>query len=188
MKKSMPILVLMIVSAMVLAAGADCRAHCRHDGDRTFRDKSIDLEDGTLKIEHDDEGWIVEITEDYELYVNGERVKTDRHEKKLLRRYYRDYEKIEDMAGELGREASKIGRAGVKAGAIAVACVARLVIDGFDDDDIDIDIDIDTEAIEKMAEKLEKKAEKIEDLADDLEKTHRKLRKSIPELGELEDF
>ena len=39
-----------------------------------------------------------------------------------------------------------------------------------------------------MADKIEKKADRIDDMADDLEKTHKKLRKSIPELSDLEDF
>ncbi len=187
MKKKMSLIALALVLCVAFTAGAQAHRNCRYDKDGTFRNKSIDFEDGTLTIEHEDEDWIVEITDEYDLYVNGERVRVDREQKKLLRRYYRDYEDIEEMAGEIGADAAKIGVAGAKMGVAAVACVAKIFLEDYDCD-VDIDIEIDEDEIEKMAEKLQKKAEKIEDKADDLEKTHRKLRKSIPELGDLEDF
>ena len=187
MKQRLSLIALALAITMVLTAGAEAHRVCRHDDDRTFNHMTMDFEDGLLVIEHEDEDWIVEITEDYKLYVNGERVKTDRQQKKLLRSYYRDYEEIEEMAGEIGKDAAKIGIAGAKIGANAVACVALLLLEDYDCD-IEIDFDIDEDEIEKLASKLEKKADKIEDLADDLEKTHKKLKKSIPELGDLEDF
>ena len=188
MKKNLSLIALVLAFSMVLSAGAYARRVCTDDNDRVFNDMSIDLEDGTLVIEHEDEDWIVEITEDYKLYVNGDKIKTDRQQKKLLRSYYRDYEDIEELAEEIGRDATEIGVAGVKLGASAVACVAKLLLEDFDCKDMEIELDIDEKKIEKMAKKIEKKADKIEDLADDLEKTHKKLRRSIPELGDLEDF
>jgi hypothetical protein len=188
MKKNLSMMAVVLALSMVLAAGARAHNVCRHGDDWTFNHKSIDLEDGTLVIEHEDEDWTVEINEDYELYVNGEKIKTDREQKKLLRRYYRDYEDIEEMAGEIGAEAAKLGVAGAKLGVNAVACVAKLLLEDYDCEDMEIEIDIDEEKIEKMAEKIQKQADKLEEKADDLEKTHRKLKKSIPELGDLEDF
>lgn len=188
MKKRMSLIALALILCVALTAGAQAHRVCRHDDNWNFKHKSIDFEGGTLTIEHEEENWIVEITDEYDLYVDGERVKVDREQKKLLRRYYRDYEDIEEMAEEIGADAAKIGVAGVKLGVNAVACVAKLLLEDYDCEDMEIDIDIDEEKIEKMAEKLQKKADKIEDKADDLEKTHRKLRKSIPELGDLEDF
>jgi hypothetical protein len=139
-------------------------------------------------IEHEDEDWTVEITEEYHLYVNGRIIDTGRKQRKLLRRYYRCYEDIEEMAEEIAEEGAKIGIAGAKLGAGAVACAIKVLFDDDDCDDMEYEIEIKAEELEKMADKLEKKAEKIEDLADDLEKTHKKLRRSIPELGDLEDF
>ncbi len=188
MRKKLSLISLALVLTMTFTAGANARRLCWHDDDWTFNHKSIDLEDGTLVIEHDDEDWIVEITGDYKLYVNGERVKTDRQQKKLLRSYYRDYEDIEEFAGEIAEEGAMIGLAGARLGASAIACVAKLFIEDFDSDDVEYEIEIDTEDLEKLVKKLEKKAGKIEDMADDLEKTHKKLRKSISELEDLEDF
>ncbi len=186
--KKLSLIALALVLTMIFTAGADAHRVCRHDDDWTFDHKSIDFEDGTLVIEHEDEDWIVEITEDYKLYVNGERVRTDRQQKKLLRSYYRDYEDIEEFAREIAKEGALVGLAGVKLGAGAVVCVAKLLLDDYDSDDMEDEIEINTEDLEKMAENLEKMADRIEDMADDLEKTHKKLRRSIPELGDLEDF
>ncbi len=188
MKKSLSLLALVLALSMILTAGADAHRVCRHDDDWTFNHKSIGFEDGTLVIEHEDEDWVVEIAGDYKLYVNGERVKTSRKQKKLLRSYYRDYEDIEELAEEIGEEGARIGLAGAKLGASAVACAVKLLLEDYDSDDMEDEIEIRTEDLEKMAHKLEKKADKIEDMADDLERTHKKLRRSIPELGDLEDF
>ena len=188
MKQRLSLIALALCMTMVLTVGADAHRVCRHNDDWTFNHKSIDFEDGTLVIEHEDEDWIVEITEDYKLYVDGERVRTDNKQKKLLRSYYRDYEEIEEMAEEIAKEGAMIGLAGAKLGVNAVACVAKLLLEDYDSDDMEYEIEIETEDLEKMARKLEKSADKIEDMADDLEKTHKKLRKSIPELGDLEDF
>jgi hypothetical protein len=188
MKRNLSTIAVVLALSVILAGGARAHRVCTHDDDWTLDHKSIDFEDGTLVIEHEDEDWLVEITEDYKLYVNGDRVKTNSQQTKLLRGYYRDYEDIEELAEEIGRDAAQIGVAGVKLGVSAVACVAKLLLEDFDCEDMEIEIDLDEEKIEKMAEKLEKKADKIEDLADDLEKTHKKLKRSIPELGDLEDF
>ena len=189
MKRTFSVIALATVMFAVMTTGAEARRHSRCDDDWTLKHHEIDLDDGVLVIEHEYEDWTVEITEDYELYVDGREIKTDRKQRKLLRRYYRDYEEIEEIAEELGREAAKVGVAGAKIGAAAVVRVAKTLLDDdYDCDDLEIDIEIDTAQIERMAEKIEKKAEKIEGLADDLVKTHKRLRKSIPELRDLEDF
>ena len=187
MKKTMSLIALALTISVILTADAESHRRC-NDKDWTFNAKSIDLDDGTLVIEHEDEDWIVEITEDYELYIDGRKVRTDRQQKKLLRHYYRDYEDIEELAAEIAKEGTKIGLAGAKFGVMAVACAAKLLLDDYECDDMEDEIEIKSDDLEKMVKKLEKKAEKIEDMADDLEKTHKKLRKSIPELRDLEDF
>jgi predicted peroxiredoxin len=188
MKKILPLIAVALILSVMFTAGAESHGRCRYDDNWTFRSKSIDFEDGTLVIEHDDEDWVVEITEEYKLYVNGRRVKTGRRQKKLLRSYYRDYEDIEELAKEIAKDGAKIGLAGAKLGVSAVACAAKLLLDDYDSDDMEDEIEIKTEDLVEMADKIEKKADRIEDMADDLEKTHKKLRKSIPELSDLEDF
>jgi hypothetical protein len=187
MKKTLPLIALALIVSVMFTADAESHRRC-NDKDWTFNAKSIDFEDGTLVIEHEDEDWIVEITEDNELYIDGRKVRTNRQQRKLLRRYYRDFEDIEELAAEIAREGTKIGLAGAKLGVAAVACAVKLILEDYDCDDMEDEIDIKSDDIEKMARKLEKKAEKIEDMADDFEKTHKKLRRSIPELEDLEDF
>jgi hypothetical protein len=187
MIKRIFLLGLVMILSFPFPSAAGSRGRCDIDVS-TFDSKSIDLDDGVLSIEHEDRGWIVEITEDYELFVNGIRIRTDRRQRKLLRRYYRDYEDIEELAGVLAREGARIGVEGAKLGVSAAACAAKLLLEDYDYDDMEDEIEDKAAEIEKMAEKLERKAEKIEDIADDLEKTHRKLRRSVPELGDLEDF
>jgi len=188
MKKNLSLIVLALALSMIFTAGADAHRVCRHDDDWTFNHKSIGFEYGTLVIEHEHEDWIVEITEDYKLYVNGERVKTSRKQKKLLRSYYRDYEDIEELAEDIAKEGMRIGLVGAELGVSAVVCMAKLLLEDYDSDDMEDEIRIKTENLEKMAHKLDKTADKIEDMADDLEKKHNKLRRSITELGDLEDF
>ncbi len=188
MKKTLPLIALALIVSVIFTADAESRRRCRYDDDWTFRAKSIDFEDGTLVIEHEDEYWIIEITKDYELYIDGRKVRMNRQQKKLLRRYYRDYEDIEELAAEIAKEGARIGLAGARLGVSAVACAAKLLLEDYDCDDMEDEIEIKSDDLEKMARKLEKKAEKIEDMADDLERTHKKLRRSIPELGDLEDF
>ncbi len=185
MKKTLPLIALALIVSVMFSVGAESHGS-RYDDDWNFRAKSIDFEDGTLVIEHED--WIVEITKDCELYIDGRKVRTNRQQKKLLRRYYRDYEDIEELAAEIVKEGAKIGLAGAKLGVSAVACAAKLLLEDYDCDDMEDEIEIKSDDLEKMARKLEKKAEKIEDKADDLKRTHKKLRRSIPELGDLEDF
>ena len=180
MKKALPQIALALIVSVMFTADAESHRRC-YDKDWTFNAKSIDFEDGSLVIEHQDEDWIVEITEDYKLYIDGDKVRTNRQQKKLLRRYYRDYEDIEELAAEIAKE-------GVKLGVVAVACAAKFILEDYDCDDMEDEFEIKPDDLEKMASKLEKKAEKIEDMADDFEKTHKKLRRSIPELGDLEDF
>lgn len=188
MKKTFPLIALALIVSVMFTVDAESRRRCRYDDDWTFKAKSIDFDDGTLVIEHEDEDWIVEITKDYELYIDGREVRVNRQQKKLLRRYYRDYEDIEELAAEIGKEGARIGLAGAKLGVSAVACAVKLILEDYDCDDMEDEIEIKSDDLEKMARTLEKKAEKIEGMADDLEKTHNKLRRSVPELGDLEDF
>ena len=188
MKKTLSLIALALIVSVMFTAAAESHRRCRYDDDWTFNAKSIDFEDGTLVIEHEDEDWIVEITEDYELYIDGRKVRTNRQQKKLLRRYCRDYEDIEELAEEIAKEGAKIGLAGAKLGVSAVACAVKLILEDYDCDDMEYEFKTQSDDLEKMARKLEKKAEKIEDMADDLEKTHKKLRRSISELEDLKDF
>ena len=158
------------------------------DGPFRGEDISIDIEDGLLIIECEDYDDIVEITEDYRLYVNGSEIATDEKEKRLLRSYYHQYEDIVEYAGDIAAEGARLGVRGAGLGLKAVANIVKLVLDDYDSDNLQRDMEKESDKIERAARRLEKKAEKLEDVAEDFERTHGKLRKSIDELDDLEWF
>lgn len=190
--KRVPVLLVAVLMFAFISAGSAQGGKLFHDhhGCDLFNgdDISIDFEDGTLIIECEEYDDIVEITEDYELYINGDEIEVDRDQKKLLKKYHDSFEDILDMAEEIGLEGARIGARGAKLGIKAVANIVKLVLEDYDSDDLERELEKEADKIEAQAEKLEKKAEKLEDIADDFEKTHRKLRKSIDELDDLEWF
>ena len=194
MKKTM-LLAAACLLVVTAATGVDARHRSRcDDEDRIFRDGhhvEMDLEDGELVIENDRLDEDVTITEDRELFVNGRRVETDRRTKRLLDRYVRQHEQLEAEAAKLGVEAAEMGAMGAKIGALAVAKVCRAFCGDDDDDDLeDLEDEIDErqEEIDRLTDKIEKKAEKVEGIADDVKRTHRKLRRAVPELEDLDWF
>jgi hypothetical protein len=148
-------------------------------------DVSIEFDDGIIIIECDDEDGLIEITEDYELFIDGDEIELDRDEKKLVKAYYRNFEEILEMAEDLGIEGARLGVKGAKLGLKAVANVIKLILEDYDSDDLEREMEREADKIEKEAEKLEEMAEKLEDIADDFERTHRKMRKNIDELDDL---
>ncbi len=162
------------------------RIDCDHS-DSIFRgeDISIEIEEGLLVIECEEEEDKVEITEDYRLFINGTEIETDRSDRKLLKAYYNQYEDIVEYAGEIAAEGAKLGIKGANLGLKAVANIVKLVLDDYDSENFERDMERESEKIERAARKLEKKAEKLEDVAEEFEETHEKLRDSIDELDDL---
>ena len=148
-------------------------------------DISIEFDDNVIIIECDDEDGIIEITDDYELFIDGDRIELDRNEKKLVKTYYNCFEEILEMAEDLGIEGARLGVKGAKLGLQAVINVIKLINEDYDSDDLEREMEREAEKLEKEAEKLEEMAEELEDIADDFERTHRKMRKNIDELDEL---
>lgn len=179
-------------AAAAVPAGRDC------DGDRMFRrdgdDIDIDFYDGSLLIENEDEGETVEMTEDYELLVNGENVEIGRSQRKLVRAYYNKYEEVVDEAEEIGKEGGKLGEQGAKVAIHTLKKVLKSLegsIESGDYEEAEFDEDIEREMekaekkIERDAKRLEIRAEKLEKKVDDLKKIHRKLREEVEELDDL---
>lgn len=193
MKRIPLILLALVILPIMLTADAGARIHMDdwdHDcGPFRGDDISIDIEgDGTLAIICDEYDDIVEITEDYELYINGDRIKLDSKQQKLVKKYYDGFNEIIDLAQEIGIEGARVGVEGAKLGLKAVAKLVKLLEEDYDSEDLEREMEKEAEKIEKKAEKLEKKAERIEDEAEKFERTHYKLRDSIKELEELEWF
>ena len=96
--------VLTLTSILMLALTmTNCIAHEHNstsNGSSLCLDNiNIDIEDGTLILTNkNDDDETVEITEDYELYVNGRYIRTDYREDKLIRDYYDKFMEIIDYA------------------------------------------------------------------------------------------
>jgi len=179
-----------LLAAMALAAPhADAGEICLGDEEcRCFRDRDVDFVDGVLVIESDSGEWVVKIDEDYGLYVNGAEADLDRGDRSLVRRYHRRMEKVHRMIREIAADGAEIGVEGAKIGLMAIAGLARLVLDDYDSDDLEREIDDDAGDIERLAGRLERKAERLEEEVEELEKLHEKLGRSVRELRELEGF
>ncbi len=150
---------------------------------------SIDIDDGSvLLISHDHDGNEVEITGDYELYINGRHIKTTEEQKELLAEYHKLVLEITDCSKKIGLEGAKIGVKGAKLGLKAIACVFKLLRSDYDSDDLEREIEAEADKLEAKAKVLEIKAEKIEDMAEDLEDLHEDLADEIPELARLDWF
>lgn len=150
-------------------------------------DVSIDIDDGSvILISHDRDGDEVEITEDYELYINGRHIRTTKEQKELLAEYHELVMQMADYGKEIGIEGAKIGIEGAKLGLKAIACVFKLLRSDYDSDDLEREIEAEADKLEARAEKLEIEAEKIEEMAEDLEDLHEDLINDIPELAELD--
>jgi hypothetical protein len=160
---------------------------CSHH--HCFDDLDFDIDDGSLIITpEEDDSESIEITEDGILYVNGRRIKTSESQEELLERYYDHFVDIIECAKEIGFEGAKIGARGAKVGLKAVLGLVKLLHPDYDSDDYDRDIEREVEKIEARAKRLERRAEKIEDMVDDFERMHRRLKRKVPELRELDWF
>ena len=168
-------LVVILIAYPSLNAGS--RNHfVRHvswqDDDRRDRGHlEINLEDGTLVITHEDrrDYSTVEITEEYELYIDDRHIKTDKDQQKLLGEYYELVVGFEDAIIDIGKEGARIGISGAALGLKAVGGVFKLLSPHYDSDDLERDIEREAEKIEVKAEKLERQAEQIEDMVDELD-------------------
>ena len=188
--KRAPVIKTALVIFVLLAITGNAGAHKMFAGgfdNDLFRgdDISIDFDDDVLIIECDDEDGYIEITDDYELFIDGEEVELDKDQKKLVKKYYNDFDDILELATEMGLEGARLGAKGAKLGLAAVAKVIKLLSEDYDSDDLEEEMEEEADKLEKEAEKLEKLGEKLEDIADDFERTHKKLRRSVDQLDDL---
>jgi hypothetical protein len=191
--RTMSLVIAVMLVTCTCTAGL-CRSHrwgdC--DGHHTsiFNDDGVEVEfdDGSLLIINDEEEDEVEITEEYELYVNGRHIDTSDEQRELIEEYYDRVRNITDYAAVLGLEGAKIGASGVKLGFAAIAKVVKLLREDYDEEDLEEEMEREAEKLERTAERLERKADRIEDMVDELEDLHDELRGNVPALKDLEWF
>ena len=154
-----------------------------------LEDVDIDIDDGTIILTHNrrprDK---VEITEDYELYVNDRMVATNDEQKELLKDYYDLTMELVEYAKQIGYEGAKIGVSGAAIGLMAVSGVFKALMTDYEFEELEDDLEDEAEELEERAEELEEKAEDLEDIADELADVHDDLRRETPELRDLDWF
>ncbi len=194
-------LAIVVLAAILSAATGAAYAGLRHDRDESdwdWRwgkgigrgDLEIDLEnDGSISISHDDhDDDLIQITDDYELFINDDEVSVDRKQRKLLRNYHTKARILCLAADEIGKEGARIGMQGAKLGAVALVRLVKMLGSDYDSDDFEADMEEDAEDIEELAEELEERAEELEDLADDMDDIAEQLCDEVPELAALRWF
>ena len=184
--------IILIVAVLLAASFAVPDAHtgekhrCYKKQISGLDDIDFDVDNGTLIIESDIyEDEYVEISEDYELYVNGRLIELNDDQQELVKEYYDLYFELIDYAKKIGLEGAKIGVHGAKLGLLAMAGVCKLMLASYDGDDLERDLEKEARRLERKAEKLEKKAELIEEMAERLEDLHYEMRDEIPVLEDL---
>ena len=155
------------------------------------------IEDVCIRVRHesvfiypDYDRWEgeVEITEDYELYIDGKKTRLSRDEKEMVREYYHLADDIIETAHRIGWEGAKVGVQGAAIGLKAIVNVVKLISPNYTTEDLEEDMDREAEKIEAKAEVLEERAEVIDEIAEDLEDLHIEMKREIRELRNLRWF
>ncbi|MEE8577157.1 MAG: hypothetical protein V3T31_07860 [candidate division Zixibacteria bacterium] len=190
--KVLAVSVLALLLLVGLPVTSDSRDHVRcvsihHEGH--LNNVSIDIDDGVIILTHDGRRReTVEITEDYELYVNDEKIDLDEDQQVLVTEYYELGMDIVACAKRIGWEGAKIGVSGAKLGLNAVGNVFKLIFTNYDTDDFEREMEREAARLEARAEVLEEKAEVIEDMAIELEDIAYDMNREIPQLRALDWF
>jgi cell division protein ZapA (FtsZ GTPase activity inhibitor) len=150
---------------------------------------NIDVEGKTVVINHyGTDGSLVEINEDGDLFIDREKVKTDRQSRELLKDYNQRMRDLISSAEKIGFEAAKVGGKGADLGLEAVSGILAVMCTDLEMDDLEDHLDKKAKKLEREAEKLEDKAKALEEQAEELEAVHDNLKDRISELDELEWF
>lgn len=187
MKKTL-IWLLPLLFLLVAASGAKNTYHSSCTGvivgDRDF---NLKIDDGTVIIKQDngrDED-VVEITEDYELFINDREVRLTPEQRRYVKDFHGQVFDIIDEGKALGLEGAKLGLGGVEVAFTALAGVVKMIGPDYDEDDLEREVEAKADILEAKADILEERADAIEDMADDLEDIFYDMEDAIPELEKL---
>ncbi len=112
----------------------------------------------TSRAERED---YVEITQSYQLYINGYKIDLSRSERKLVAKYYNQFFDIIDFAKDLGHDGAMLGVAGAKIGVQAAAEVLKAVFSEYEIDDLEEELEIESEKLESLILELKERTEEL---------------------------
>ena len=124
----------------------------------------------------------VEINESHELRVDGNLVKLNPDQQKLVGEFYEKTQQLVADAKAIGLEGAAIGVQGVGIAAAALTGVVNMLFTSYTSDDLERDVERKAAKIEAKANRLEAKADKLEILADEVQDLYDQMEDNIPEL------
>jgi cell division protein FtsL len=184
-------MVLLLAAALIatpVVATAHATRHAEKHDICISHNSTFDFEGGDLILTHKSRRAKdrVVITEDGELTINGDRVRTEGRERKLLRKFYREASALEEMAEFIAADAEKIAAVSTRYATVQLAAALRSLGEDDDEsvavaDDLENDFAQEIAAIEEIGDRIEGQAEKVVAIAE-------KLQEQIPELAALDWF
>ena len=180
-------LISLMLTILIFSSFSQAAKTTKHD-DHSFLDHiRINVENDILILsDRYDENESVKITPAYQLYINGEKVKLTRRERKLVARYYHKYFELYDYAVDIGREGAKIGKIGAEIGIKAAAGIIKAIFDTeFSLEDLEDEVEWEEDNLEELIEEFEEKAHEIEETAEEFDELHSELKDEIDELNDL---
>lgn len=136
-------------------------------------------------IEHEDFDEEVVISSKGELFIDGDKIRTSRKERDLLKEYHELATATLNEAEDLAEAGVKIGLKGTELGIKAAAGVFKILLPNYTAEDYEKDVEAAAEKVEEKAEKLEKKADAMEEMVKHIEDIHKELRHRVDELDDL---
>lgn len=161
------------------------RSYTYHENDNLV---DIDMEDETIIITNEDNNALVEITEDYKLFLDDDEITLNAEQQQLVTEFYTLVVDIKEQGQAVGWEGARIGLDGAKLGAKAIGRLVKMLLTRYDEDDMERDMERDADRIEARAELLEVKAEALEKMAFRIEESSYELFDSVDELRDLDWF
>lgn len=189
---------LAIMCAVAIAASlipdrssAEVRVNCDRKCGGMFRghDVDVNLDNGSIRYTNNDNDETVEITDDFELLVNGDEVRLRSDQKRLVEDYYECFGDVVECAKQIGVESVRVGMRGAAKGITAIITALSRLGDDCDSEraerTLERKLGHEGDKLEAAAAKLEKRADRLERRAERLEKLHKKLRHEIGALDDL---
>ncbi len=189
MKKFLPVLLVLALFASLAQAVDYNKKHAKSYLNGVFDKVEIDIEDDVIILTpRDRDDVIVEITPEFELYVNGDEVELTDEQQEIVKTYYEQITELIQSATYIGMRGAKIGVRGAALGLTAMVKVVKLLDEDYDEEDLEREMKAEAEKLEAKAQKLQEEAEELKVLAEKLEKTQKRFEQEIEQIRELDMF
>lgn len=185
MKKAILSLLIIFLGLSILSAHGPKKRH--HERSISCLEHiDIDMDDGTLILKpRENDDVVVEITHDYRLYVDGDRIYLNDKQERIVKRYYDLFGELLESAKRVGIEGAKIGLRGAAIGLEALAGLCKLIDDDYDQEDLERELEIEADKLKIKAEELKYQAEELKEVAEELEDIHDEFVEEIPQVRAL---